>query len=420
MSCSAGSKSDWIYLNENSFIMKRFEILFFIAFFLFYLGCDQDISGPMNSDFTSEFGISGVSGESSSSNGSNIDGTNNNNTEPGLITAGEWNDLDNWDFWKQLLKKPDFEDKPEYWNFQTEHRISILVLDGQEPVMDALVELHVLNEVAWEGRTDNQGKAEMWINLFSESNQFQHSIYTLTLQINGIPIDREVKFFDEGLNIIQMGDSHQNLAKVELAFIVDATGSMSDEMEFLKDDLASVIQRVASENPSLDIRTASVFYRDEGDEYLVKHSDFTDDLGSTISFIRDQVAGGGGDFPEAVHTAMRKGIEELHWSNLARTRIAFLLLDAPPHYKPWIVDELHELVQKYARFGIKIIPITASGIDKETEFLMRFFAISTNGTYVFITDHSGIGNDHLEASVGDYEVEYLNDLMVRLIIEYSE
>ncbi|MEM8907449.1 MAG: hypothetical protein AAGD05_06350, partial [Bacteroidota bacterium] len=33
---------------------------------------------------------------------------------------------------------------------------------------------------------------------------------------------------------------------------------------------------------------------------------------------------------------------------------------------------------------------------------------------------SGIGNDHLEPTVGDYEVELLNDLLVRLIGEYIE
>jgi hypothetical protein len=51
---------------------------------------------------------------------------------------------------------------------------------------------------------------------------------------------------------------------------------------------------------------------------------------------------------------------------------------------------------------------------------MRFFAIATNGTYVFVTDHSGVGNPHLEPSVGEYTVEKLNDLMVRLINEFSE
>ena len=51
---------------------------------------------------------------------------------------------------------------------------------------------------------------------------------------------------------------------------------------------------------------------------------------------------------------------------------------------------------------------------------MRFIAMYTNGTYVFITDHSGIGNKHLEPSVGEYQVEKLSDLMVRLIKKYSE
>jgi hypothetical protein len=49
---------------------------------------------------------------------------------------------------------------------------------------------------------------------------------------------------------------------------------------------------------------------------------------------------------------------------------------------------------------------------------MRSFALLTNGTYVFITDHSGIGNSHLVPTIGDYEVEKLNDLLVRLVGEY--
>ena len=110
----------------------------------------------------------------------------------------------------------------------------------------------------------------------------------------------------------------------------------------------------------------------------------------------------------------------MRWSEEARTRIAFLILDAPPHDDLSVISSISLQIRKAAEKGIKLIPITASGIDKNTELLMRQMAILTNGTYVFITNDSGIGNDHLEASVGDYEVEFLNDLMVRLIGEYSE
>ena len=116
---------------------------------------------------------------------------------------------------------------------------------------------------------------------------------------------------------------------------------------------------------------------------------------------------------------MKVGIDELDWSSPAKTRIAFLLLDAPPHHESLVISDLQNSIITAAQKGIKVIPITASGIDKETEFLMRFFSITTNGTYVFITNDSGIGNDHLEPSVGAYEVEFLNDLIVRLIKEYT-
>ena len=190
-------------------------------------------------------------------------------------------------------------------------------------------------------------------------------------------------------------------------------------ISFLKDDLEDVIAGVKNEDSELNIYTSTVFYRDEGDDYVTKKSGFTSDLSKTIQFISEQRAEGGGDFPEAVHTAVGIALNELQWSENARARIAFLVLDAPPHYTAEIKEEMNNLTRTAAAEGIKIIPVTASGIDKNTEFLMRFISMTTNGTYVFITDDSGVGNDHLEASVGEYEVELLNALMKRLILKYT-
>ncbi|MCF8362447.1 MAG: hypothetical protein K9G70_07470 [Prolixibacteraceae bacterium] len=96
----------------------------------------------------------------------------------------------------------------------------------------------------------------------------------------------------------------------------------------------------------------------------------------------------------------------------------FLLLDAPPHYTQEVISSLESNLVQAAEKGVKIVPITASGIDKATEYLMRSFAVLTNGTYVFITDDSGVGNDYLEPTIGEFELEKLNDLMVRLVDEY--
>ncbi|RTZ46144.1 T9SS type A sorting domain-containing protein [Chryseobacterium arthrosphaerae] len=48
---------------------------------------------------------------------------------------------------------------------------------------------------------------------------------------------------------------------------------------------------------------------------------------------------------------------------------------------------------------------------------MRTFALLTNGTYTFLTNDSGIGNDHIKPTAASYEVEKLNDLLLRLILQ---
>lgn len=127
-----------------------------------------------------------------------------------------------------------------------------------------------------------------------------------------------------------------------------------------------------------------------------------------------------GEYPEAVHTALEKMLQQLSWNSKARTRLAFLILDAPAHYEQGIISSLQQSVKTCAKMGIRLIPVAASGVDKNTEFMLRFFAITTGGTYVFITDDSGVGYSHIKASVGDYKVEQLNNLIIRIIDYYTE
>ena len=285
-------------------------------------------------------------------------------------------------------------------------------------MINAKVVLRKSGDKVWAARTDNDGKVELWINLFQDGTITNLENYSL--EIDGVAINQQLTLFRDGVNEVSVGSGQKNYSKVEISFIVDATGSMGDELIFLKEDLKDVINRVQNENTYINISTSSVFYRDAGDDYVVKKSDFTEDIDQTISFINKQSANGGGDFPEAVHLALKTCVNELQWSDNTKTKIAFLLLDAPPHYQSDIIESIHQTTIKAAEKGIRIIPITASGINKETEFLMRFLSISTNGTYVFITNDSGVGNEHLTPSVGNYKVEYLNNLMVRLIKKYSD
>ncbi len=46
---------------------------------------------------------------------------------------------------------------------------------------------------------------------------------------------------------------------------------------------------------------------------------------------------------------------------------------------------------------------------------MRSLALCTNGTYVFLTNHSGIGGSHIEPTTDEYDVQLLSDRLTSII-----
>lgn len=342
---------------------------------------------------------------------------NGGNTTAGQITAGEWCDLDHWDYWGHLMQNQEYSPTNEYWGFYTNNRVAIKVYDNNNQPQ-AGVKVHLLDEdktIIFSGVTDNHGEANLFASLYEYTTLADASTYKI--QIGEDLYDANFTTWkDTTLVWNEIVYSAPEVSGADILFIVDATGSMDDELSFLKDDLLDILHKANVPN----LRTGALFYRDEGDDYVTKPSQFSDNVSTTVSFIQDQTADGGGDTPEAVHTALESALQDFSWRENARTKLAFMLLDAPPHYEKQILSSVKKSITSFAKSGIQIIPIAASGVDKNTEFLLRYMAISTNGTYVFLTNDSGIGNEHIEATVGDYEVELLNALILRLITEYTE
>ena len=370
-------------------------------------------SGSEEAYMFSSDASSGSAGRgSTTSSGAWGGGNPNGQFEPGVLTAGEWNDLDNWDFWNNLLNNQEYYEDVNKWNLKEIKRYSFVVAAKNEALV-ANAEITLLSDEVevWKTKTDNKGKATLWSDLDLDG-------LTARIKFEDTEEIVEALEYGRGINNVYLDKTVENKKIIDVYFAVDATGSMGDEIDYLKAELNNVIERIKQNNPSLEMRFGSVFYRDESDEYITRPFSFTSDETSLISFISNHSAAGGGDFPEAVHSALDVAITQNTWNDNASARILFLLLDAPPHYTQEVISSLEYNLIKAAEQGIKIIPITASGIDKATEYLMRSFAILTNGTYVFITDDSGVGNDHLEPTIGAFEVEKLNDLMVRLVGEY--
>jgi hypothetical protein len=51
---------------------------------------------------------------------------------------------------------------------------------------------------------------------------------------------------------------------------------------------------------------------------------------------------------------------------------------------------------------------------------MRALALETNGTYLTLTNHSGIGDNHISPSAESSEIELLNALLLRIIQQFSD
>lgn len=342
------------------------------------------------------------------------------NSRPGLLTAGEVNDFSKWALWDGIVKKT-HADYVSQWQMKPKQRYVVqVVTKNNMPVSDAVVSLiDKKGEEIWKTRSDNTGKAELWANIFT--NQSSKGDYKIVCEYKGEKKEvKKAKSFDKDINTIKMNVSCNDDNRADIMFIVDATGSMGDEIRYLQAELADVVKRVKTSQPDLQLRMGSVFYRDKGDEYLTRTSALDANINTTLDFMNKQHAGGGGDTPEAVDEAFEESFKNGGWSEEALARIAFLVLDAPCHSDEESIKRIHEQIKIAAEKGIRVIPVVCSGMYEDGEYLMRSMALATNGTTLFLTDDSGIGNTHLKPTTDKMEVEKLNDMIVRLIVQYTK
>ena len=216
-------------------------------------------------------------------------------------------------------------------------------------------------------------------------------------------------------DVIDLEDTFTISNNLEIMFVIDATGSMGDEMEYIKSEIDDVISQVKQKNANANISLAMMVYRDTEDDYVTRYSDFTTNITAQQNWLKNQHADGGGDFEEAVQIALDEAINK-QWSSKS-TKLLFHVADAPAHDED--VQSWNNTALLAARKGIKIITVASSGIDKKTEYFFRSQSLLTSGQYVYLTSDSGIGGEHIEATKQeDLVVEYLNECLVRLIDGY--
>ncbi len=168
---------------------------------------------------------------------------------------------------------------------------------------------------------------------------------------------------------------------IDVVFVLDTTGSMSEEIASIKATLQAVIDRMG---PDVTIRVGLVEYKDRSDAFVTKMYPLTSDLKKLSSQIASIEAGGGGDTPEDVNAGLSTAIDKMGWNDQATARLAFLVADAPPHLDYANEVGYAESAKHAAEKGIKIFTISASGMDDLGQAVFRQVAQVTGGTNMFV------------------------------------
>jgi hypothetical protein len=176
---------------------------------------------------------------------------------------------------------------------------------------------------------------------------------------------------------------------VEVAFVLDTTGSMTGLIEGAKRKIWSIATAIVDTNPDADIRMGLVAYRDIGDDYVTKTFDLTTDIQDLYANLLELKARGGGDWPESVNEALDVAVNKLHWTLGSDTRrIVFLVGDAPPHMD-YAQDTKYPITLAVAKQKDIIVNAVLAGNAQDTERVWRDIAQSGNGRFIPIPQDGG-------------------------------
>jgi len=331
-------------------------------------------------------------------------------TPTGQLTAGSWDDNLNFGFYSTYLANEATAQLSGMPVIGRADRMVILVRSADaQPVAGAQVSVNDGQGHVWSSPTGAEGRVIYfpgWAAVAADAT------VTITATVANLSVSTTAAATAGTVELDFAQTALPTVTGLDLAFVIDTTGSMGDELTYVQSELDNIVGGIATQFPGINQRWALVAYRDLGDEYVVLSFDFTTDLASFRANLAARKALNGGDTPEAVDQALA-ATTQLGWRDGATARVAFWIADAPHHVglENKVVSALGAAVAK----GIHIYPVAASGIDDLGEFDMRTAAEVTGGRYLFLTNDSGIGGSHAEPHIPCYYVTTLESAMRRMV-----
>lgn len=204
--------------------------------------------------------------------------------------------------------------------------------------------------------------------------------------------------------------------KVEVAFVLDTTGSMSGLINGAKAKIWYIANQIVQGEPRPELRIALVAYRDKGDGYVTKVFDLTDNIDQVYADLQTFTAQGGGDRPEHVNKALHDAVHSLSWSEGdAALKVIYLVGDSPPHNEYQDTDGYADLAKAAITKGIYVNTILCGG-HQDTAAIWREIARLAEGRYFAIAQDGGVQDI---ATPYDERLSKLNAALVGTVVVYG-
>ena len=375
-------------------------------------------AGPPLSEAKSDWSTTASTDDSMRSGPSKHTGSDTQQMSP--IQAGEIDDNETWDTYLEYTR--------EYWGpevrstrLQERYLITVTSPSGQ-PVHGAVIYVTKGDESSATLRTHADGRA-----VHHPQDTPDNDVLTFTAQHGKtgviVHVDRTTTGQALPLRLPTEPERPQQ-TELDVLFLLDATGSMADEIDRLKDTLTSIARQITDLPTGPALSMGMVAFRDRTDDYVTRVFDFDDDPARFVTTVQGVHAAGGGDYPESLNQALHDALTETGWRTDA-VKLVFLVADAPPHLDyPQDEDYVREM-DRAQKHGIKIFAVASSGLDEQGEYIFRQLAQQTMGRFIFILYESPpqgeLTTPHEVGTPGeDFSVENLDRLIVRLITEELE
>lgn len=141
---------------------------------------------------------------------------------------------------------------------------------------------------------------------------------------------------------------------MDIAFCLDATGSMQGLIDEAKARIQEIDSDLRSGHPTPSVRFGLVAYRDRGERYVTKLYGFDPQVEKMTEALDEIEAQGGGDTEEHVVAGLRRAVEDLDWDPKASVKFLFLVGDAQPHLDYGEESDIESVLATAARKGIVI------------------------------------------------------------------